>query len=109
MRLNGRTTALPALMLLLCLTTSIGASASLAAEMERQPTLVKTSTDTASRPIFQADVPPVRPLLMDELCGAEPDPEGFDQSGLEQWWQRHQQTIEREIARRVSNARTASE
>ena len=96
MRLNGRATALPALMLLLCLTTSIGASASLAAEMERQP-------------IFQADVPPVRPLLVDELCGAEPDPESFDQSGLEQWWQRHQQTAERETARRVSHARTANE
>jgi len=109
MRLNGRATALRALIPLLCATTSIGASASLAAETETQPRLVATSTEMASRTMFHADVPPVRRLVVHEPCGAEPDPESFDQIGLEQWWQRHQPTVELKTVRRLSHARTAGE
>jgi hypothetical protein len=92
MPLNGRVME-KALIALIPL-VSFGTNASMAVETEGQSALVKTSASVASRPIFQADVPPVRRLVEHGISGAEPDPESFDLVELEQWWQRYQRAVE---------------
>jgi hypothetical protein len=92
MPLNGR--IIEKTLIALIPLVSFATSASMAADTEGQPALVKTSTSAASRPIFQADVPPVRRLVEHALSGAEPDPESFDLVELEQWWQRYQRAVE---------------
>lgn len=43
-----------------------------------------------------ASAPSVRPLEAgDTISGSEPDPEAFDQGGLETWWRNYQEHLKR--------------
>jgi hypothetical protein len=50
----------------------------------------RAHSDAAAPAVLTAAVPPVRKLdTGSETTGSEPDPEAFDQQGLDHWWQHH--------------------
>ena len=64
-----------------------------AAQSKLEPVSLAGTQEKTSSP--QRAIEPIRRLDADEHpTGAEPDPESFDRSGLEKWWDGYQKALE---------------